>query len=269
MVIWLIRQCKTYSEASKLFSDPKNCQSCLTEVVKLIEESTHVKTNRAKCLCDCVIPNVITSEPILELEESQEIIEIPYSVFMKIVRNFDYGIVGSYHPRTGRIFLLEDEWCFSNLVHETLHSRSAFSKIEVPPKNLEFVYDGLTELLVGLVLRRKIPCCYSMWQFVNSCFLSPYEKYVRTWYYLTLKVDFKRIMSLYFNMKEDYPIQKLGELLQDLLDKEFENIFLGYDPKKRGLFDRFKDQLGKNFPMDFASFQNSQRRFKLDHLDHL
>ncbi|MCX6821465.1 MAG: hypothetical protein NTW30_01670 [Candidatus Aenigmarchaeota archaeon] len=186
---------------------------------------------------------------------------------MKIVRDFDYGIVGSYHPRTGRIFLLEGEWCFSNLVHETLHSRSAFSKTDPPPENLAFVYDGLTELLVGLVLRRKILRCYNIWQIVNSCFLSPYAKFVRPWYYLTLKVDFKPIMSLYFDVKEDYPLEKLGKLLQDLLGKEFENIFLDYDPKERGLFDRFKDQLGRIFPIDFASFQDSQRRFRLDHLD--
>jgi len=251
----LVRHCEKYPAASKFFSDPTDCQSSLLEAIKIIEEAINIKTSRAKSLCGCEVVNRINSKIMMKLEASQEIIEVKYDDFSRIIGYYEQGIAGSYHPKTGKIFLIEGEWCFSNLIHEALHSRSAFSKITPPQKNLEFVSDGLTELILGLVLKRSIPPCYEKWQIVNSCFLSPYEKFVKPWYYLTFKVDFKPIVLLYFDVKERNPLEKLGELLQELLGSEFKNIFLKYNPDERGLFDRFKDQLGRIFPVDFASFR--------------
>ena len=263
----MVRQCESYIEASKFFSNHTDCQSSLLEVVEFIEEAINTKTSRAKSLCDCEIEDKITSTPMMKLEASQEIVEISFDKFTRIIGRYEEGIVGSYHPKTGRIFLIKGKWCFSNLVHEALHSRSAFSKIDPPPTNLEFVSDGITELLVGLVLKRKMSTCYEKWQIVDSCFLSPYAKFVKPWYYLTLKVDFRPIISLYFDVGEQNPLERLGKLLRDLLSGKFENIFLNYDPDEKGLFNRFKDQLGRAFPIDFASFQDSQKRMELDHLE--
>ena len=266
-MIRLIRQCETYIEASKFLLKPTDCKSSLPEAIGFIEESTGIKTSRAKSLCDCEIKDNLTAKPMMELKASDEIIEISYAQLSRILRRYEEGIVGGYHPKTGRIFLVEGQWCFSNLVHEALHSRSVFSKRDPFPTNLEFVSDGLTELLVGLVLKKKIPPCYKKWQIANSCFLLPYAKFVRPWYYLTLRVDFKPIISLYFDVGEKTPLEKLGELLRDLLDSKFENVFLNYDPNEKGFFDRFKDQLGRVLGEDFASFLGSQKGMKLDHLN--
>jgi hypothetical protein len=264
----MLRQCQAYIEASKLFSDPADCKSSLTEVVEFIDESIHAKTSRAKSLSGCQIKDRTTSIPIMKLKSSQEIVEIPKEKFTRIIGYYEEEIAGSYHPKTGRIFLVEGKWCFSNLIHESLHSRSVFSKRDPPPKNLEFVSEGLTELLVGIVLKRKIPVCYEKWRIVNSCFLSPYEKFVKPWYYIMCKSDLAPIISLYFNVEEQNQLEKLGKLLQQLISSQFENVFLNYDPTERKLFDRFLDQLGKIFPTDFAEFQGSPlTKIKLDHLN--
>lgn len=268
-VIQMVHPCDVYIEASKFFSNPKDCESCHREAVEFIEEAINVKTSRVKSLKDCGIMDKRTSTLIMELRASQEVVELPFDELTKIIGYRKEGVVGSYHPKTGRIFLIEEEWCFSNLIHETLHSRSAFSKKDLAQSNLLFVSDGLTEFLVGLVLKRKISSCYKKWQIVNDCFLSPYEKWVKPWYYLTSKADFKPIISLYFDVKEQNPLEKLGKVLQELISGEFENIFLNYNPTERMLFDRFKDQLGKVYGKDFADFQDSQTKFLLDHLDNI
>ena len=209
-MIWLVHQCRAYAEASKLFSDCTCCQSSLLETVRFIEEAIDVKTSRAKPLCDCEVEDRITSTPMMKLKASQEIVEVSCTKFTRIIGYYEERIAGSYHPKTGRIFLIEGEWCFSNLIHETLHSRSSLSQRDPPPKNLLFVSEGLTELLVGLILKRNISPCYEKWQIVNSCFLSPYAKFVKPWLFLTYKVDLEPIISLYFNAREQNPLEQLG-----------------------------------------------------------
>lgn len=242
-------------------------QSKLDALVKAINEGLNVKTSRAKSSSDCVIYDPICAEPLITLKASEDAKEVTIDQFSKILGRFEEGISGSYCPKTGKIFLIKSEWCYCNLIHEALHSRSTFSKTYPPPKNLEFVYEGITELLVGLVLKRRLPECYRIWQLVDSCFLEPYAKFVKPWMFLTFKTDFDPIIILYFNLQEKDPYVKLGKLLQEFCDASFENVFLDYNPWDYSIFDRFLDELGELFPMDFAEFQRSPLvRVNLDHL---
>jgi len=232
----------------------------------LIEEGLNVRTTRAVPLQKCLIKDKITSRTIMELKPSEEIIEVSIDRFSKIIGFVEENIAGSYCTKTGRIFMIKKEWCFSNLIHEALHSRSSFSKMSPPPSNLQFVYDGLTELLTGVVLSRKIPDCYRKWQILNSCFLEPYLAFVKPWYYLTFKIDVSPIKSLYFNTKVKRPYEELGRLLEQLLESKFQNVFSNYRSDDYSISDRFNDQLAKIFPKDFAEFQMTPlTRIELDH----
>ena len=261
----MLRYCKAYTAASKLISGP-NVQSKLQSTVDVIEKALHLKTVRAKVLHDCEIKDFVTSRPIMSMKASEEVIEVPIDEFSNVIGYYDESIVSSYCTRTGRIFLVKGKWCFSNLIHEALHSRSVFSKEYPPPTNLKFISEGLTELLVGLVLMEKIPSCYEIWH-ANKCFSSDYIPFIKPWYYLTFKMDFNPIISLFFDTKEKKPYDKLGRTLQKQLDRKIQNVFRNYKAYGKLLFANFLDELGVIFPIDFAQFQSlSPTIFELDHL---
>jgi hypothetical protein len=193
----------------------------------------------------------------VKLEASDEVVELSLGEFCKIVGYNEEGVAGSYDPENGRIFLIKGQWCFSNLIHEILHSRSVFSRKEAPPSNIRFISEGLTELLVGIVLKKMAPKCYEKWKTVASCFLCAYEKFVKPWYYIASKADLTPIISMYFDVTEEKPIEKLGTLLQRSHDSKFEELFLSYDPHNMRLFPDFIDQLGAIYSPDFAEFQGT------------
>lgn len=265
--------CEAYIAASKLISGP-DVQSKLQCAVDIIEKALKLRTLRAKpscdaCMhasCDCEINNCITSRPIMNLTASQEVIEVPIDNFSKIIGCYDESIFSSYCTKTGKIFLVKENWCFSHLIHEALHSRSVFSKEYPPITHLRFISEGLTELLVGLVLMKRIPKCYNIWH-MNRCFASDYISYVKPWYYLTFKIDFSPIVSLYFDVKEKNPYEKIGKILQKQLDKKIGQVFHNYKKYGKLLLANFRDELGVIFPRDFAQFLSlSPTIFELDHL---
>jgi len=244
-----------------------NPQSKLDTVIKMIEKGLNAKTFRVKPPEEHAFYDPISSDELMILKASEDVREVRIDEFSKIMGNPEEGIAGSYCTKTGKIFLIKNEWCISNLIHEALHSRSTFSKISPPPKNLEFIYEGITELLVGLVLKRGLPRCCAVWQSIDSCFLEPYKKFVKSWLFLSSRIDFSPITTLFFDVQESEPYVRLGQLLQEFCDARIESLFRNYDPWDYRIFDRFLDELGESFPMDFAEFQRAPLvRVDLDHL---
>jgi hypothetical protein len=92
---------------------------------------------------------------------------------------------------------------------------------------------------------------------LDSCFLEPYLRFVKPWYYLTFHIDFSSIISFYFDMKQNEPYENLGILLESELHSGIGKLFSNHDPDDFSLFDRFTDELGTIFPTDFAEFQSS------------
>lgn len=257
--------CEVYVKASKLISG-SDVQSKLQSVINIIEEALELKTSRAKPAQDCEIQDFVTLRPIMNLKASEDVVEIPLDKLSKIVGYYDETICSSYCSKTGKIFLVAGKWCFSHLIHEALHSRSVFSQERFCEKSTRFVTEGLTELLVGLTLMEKIPDCYRVWC-TNSCFSSDYITFVKPWYYLTFKTDFVQLISLYFDIDQQNPFQKMGKILQNKVDKTIQYIFAKYQTYGTLFFAKFLDELGAIFPKDFAEFQSlSPIRFELDHL---
>ncbi|MGD0029476.1 MAG: hypothetical protein ABSC91_11115 [Candidatus Bathyarchaeia archaeon] len=237
--------------------------------VRLIDQAIGIATVPARTLIEYEVEDKLTKEPIMKIGASQKILEVSLDDFRRIgnLKRIDTGYAGAYHPKSGRIFLVKERWCYSNLIHETLHSRSAFSKDDVLKDNLKFIFEGLTEFLVGLVLKKKIPRCYEQWKVVNSCFLSSYSELVKPWYYISKNTDFEPIISLYFKVTEKYPLKKLGKTLQKSIGGEFENVFSDECIQKRAVFDKFKDALGEVYGKNFAEFQRSVlEEISLDHM---
>jgi hypothetical protein len=247
-------KCINNDNVLKRFSNPSNAQNDLKIAIELIEKTIGFKTTPTKTLKDFEIPDKLTNNPLLHLTSNQEILTINDVTFRKINGlNNEQSYAGAYHPNSGRIFLVEGSWCYSNLIHETLHSRSVFSNL-MPCDNLKFVFEGLTEFLVGVVLKIKISECFDLWRNVENCFLSPYLNYVKPWYYLSMKIDLTDIILLYFNTNEPYPYLKLGEILGKQTGHTFD-IF--DDLKKSSIFQIFKERLGNVYRKDFAAFQGS------------
>lgn len=253
----LVCQCDCYSDAEKLLGSNPEDPHCIKCVVKCIEDTFKIKTKRAKTLFDCELVEKTTSKKMMKLKACQEVVLLSVDEFSKIAGYSGLGIAGSYHDKTGRTLLIKGEWCFANLIHETLHSRSVFSK-KMASSNLDFISEGLTELLVGMVLRKKLPNCFNKWKTASSCFLEPYEKYVKPWYYLTYKKNFERIVNLYFNIDVKAPFDELCRLLFKIHDSDFKNLFNNYQTCNYAFFSSFLDSMGSAFPTDFAEFQGTR-----------
>jgi hypothetical protein len=196
---------------------------------------------------------------LLKMDTTEEIRVVPSYIFPKVIEDYEEGICGSYSVENKRIILNEGQWCFSTLIHETLHSRSVFSK-QIYSPNLQFVYEGITELLVGLTLKEKLPECYKQWQTIDNCFHNAYDTFVKPWYFLMHKIDFSPIIQLYFNLNDSHPLKQLGKILEKACNNGFAKLFGNYSPEKNKFFDDFRDVLGKAFPIEFATFFETDLR---------
>ncbi len=158
------------------------------------------------------------------------------------------GTKGTYHSSSGKIFLVEGKWCFSTFIHESLHSRSSLSTL---PDNFEFIYEGITEYLVGKILEYKFPGCFDEWCRINSCFSTAYIRYVKPWLYLDLKKLFEPIRDIYFDINDESPLEKIGTYLQEKLGGNFESIF-NYENMSMDAFDNFIIMLENSFGSTFS-----------------
>ena len=110
-----------------------------------------------------------------------------------------YRISSFYRPKCGKIFLKHDNWRLCNFIHESLHSVSSLSKESFVATNLEFVTEGLTELLTGYVIKSVFRKCYGYWRSIRPCFLVTYLDFVKIWFYLGTKIRFRKIVSVYLD----------------------------------------------------------------------
>jgi hypothetical protein len=223
--------------------------------IDLIEKAFHLKTKRAQFASVGQIIDPITKE-VLQTQSISEVIELDSDFFGHLVGIAEVDIAGYYDIQNGTIFLDNKKWCMDTLMHETLHSRSAFSKKPCYP-NFDFVIEGITELLVGLVFKRTLLDCYLVWQTIDNCFHNSYDEFVQPWHYLTYKINFDQIIELYFNQRINDPIQELGRILGKSCDKAFEKLFSNYSPTEATFREKFIDLMGKLYGSEFAEFMST------------
>jgi hypothetical protein len=222
--------------------------------IHFIEKTFRVKTNRANPCTSCRINDRLTSATLRELGEEEETLEVTENEYLKIHLSPSEGLIGYYDVDNARIFLINGKWCISHIIHETLHSRCVFCTKNVTPKGLILDIEGLNELLTGAILRAIAPRCYDWWCLKNKCFGEIYSEYLKTWHYLTFKMPFTSLISLYFDTQNKQPFLDLEMILENELGYSFKNIF---SPKQtyQAFFahDRFVDSLKKIFP-DFGAY---------------
>lgn len=225
--------------------------------VRSIEEEFVVQTNPANPCNDCLLHDRFTRNIIRSLTASEEIIEVSEIEFMRINGEHSEGTLAIYEPGIGRIMLIEERWCLSHIFHETLHSRSSFCVGGDTPQGLLYVIEGLTELLTGKVLKSKLTKCYEEWCILGQCFCNSYIDYLKPWYFLDSKRDISPVISLFFDIGERNPFQKLDEILEELLGDSYTSIFSFSQPYEAYLAnERFADTLSDIFD-DFTDFYQS------------
>jgi hypothetical protein len=235
--------------------------------LQFAEDIFNVKTARANPCNSCCIKEALTSKIIREVGANEETLEVSEIEYLQINNQYSGGIVGYYDPEYARIFLINGKWCISHIIHETLHSRCVFCVKGVTSPGLISVIEGLNELLTGVVMKSVIPKCYDFWKLKNHCFCEPYLDYLKTWYYLSFRIPFTAIVSLYFNMKEKNPIQELEKILTHETGYLFENIFVIKRPYESFLIQqKFVNFLENHFD-DFAEFYKTPlKRINLEHI---
>jgi hypothetical protein len=214
----LADRCNKYSSTRKIFSHPVDCTTDVAIALFLIEDTVGIKTIRAKTLKEYDIPDRLNARLFTRVSEHIEVILVSADDFKRIrgTQYVDHTVFSWYDTENGRIFLVNDLWCYSHLIHEVLHSRSSFSRDEFSQrKNLRFIYEGLTEFLVGVVLKSKLTDCYNDWRIVshrNPCLSSRYLEFIRPWQFLSWKLTFKEIIDVYFNVSLCNPFESLDQV---------------------------------------------------------
>ncbi|MCL2134824.1 MAG: hypothetical protein FWH37_04620 [Candidatus Bathyarchaeota archaeon] len=129
----------------------------------------------------------------------------------------------------------------------------------VSGKNLRFIFEGLTEFLVGLVLKNTLVECYKVWQVVNprkSCLSSLYLDYVNVWLFLSKKINFKEIIPIYFDVSLNDPLKSLDQALNSEIGTSY-NMSFKEKMDKQTIFHDFIDALTVVYCDEFVEFQKS------------
>ena len=128
---------------------------------------------------------------------SRRIYEVSKSIWS---HNFPYRrqARGLHRLSLGKIFLHEDKWCRKTLIHEALHSLSAFN-IRTDLRRYRFLNEGITEFLTGYILFQKYPRCYQAWRQERypECKVS-YKRQARLWCVFCNFVSLKEVVRIYF-----------------------------------------------------------------------
>jgi len=124
-----------------------------------------------------------------------------------------------------------------------------------------FIFEGLTEFLVGCVLKNTLAECYKEWQIVDAefCFASSYTRFVKPWLFLSKKIgaqNFNEIIKIYFDIYSDNPLESMDQVLRAKIGPKYD---LSFKEKMchSSLFDDFKDTLGTIYGKEFTDFQRT------------
>lgn len=239
-----------------LYSKFQNLENMYDFVVKVIEKSLNQQTKMTNDTIRFPIRDKITDEIFHTSPSTERIIQISPDMWTRIMGYRGYFISSFYLPKCGKIFLKQDNWCLCNLIHESLHGVSSLSKESFAATNLEFVTEGLTELLTGYVIKSSFRKCYGYWRSIGPCFLVAYLDFVKIWFYLGKKIRFRKIVSVYL----DADLRRPFYAIVDVLRSEGVNIRNVFHPYARYLDieSRFKDELSKVFGSDFAEYMDTR-----------
>lgn len=247
------------STRDHLFFVCKDIEGILDYLVGVIDKSAQRNTTRVNEILECEVRSCHTGELVLKTSSTERIIELTRSDWRNVFGQNRLGVVALYLPRDGKIYLHKDEWCLCNILHEILHSRSVFSKKNGPHINLKFVYEGITELLTGWILRSHFKECFESWSKTTTCFLKLYERWVKIWNYFSSKVGIEKIADIYFDTHHKEPLKNI---LQLAIKKGYnmKNVFTPYNPNIN-LESRFTNELSNAFGTDFDEYLASDLTF--------
>lgn len=98
-----------------------------------------------------------------------------------------------------KILLKRNNWCRETILHEALHRFSIFCSDFDLRRRFPVLENGITEFLVGFILFKKYPYCYSSWisNSFRECSMT-YSRSVRRFYAFCNFVSVKSLVALYF-----------------------------------------------------------------------
>jgi len=234
----------------------KSFEEIFDSVVGMIDEASRRKTTQANPTLEHDLRCCQTSETLRKSYSDEHVTEIPHGDWTRIFGYSRYYYPSLYWPLDGRIYLQKNRWCFSNLLHETLHSRSAFSKKNGPCLNLYFLYEGLTELITGWILQLKLNECFGSWSAMKTCFLRSYAKWAKMWNYFSWKMGIEEVIGIYLNCSLTDPFQALVSL-GNAKGYTIKNVFRPYD-SAANLESAFRNELSNAFGSDFDEYMHGQ-----------
>jgi len=156
-------------------------QSPCTSAVMSIRTRTHLGTETRY---------LSSATRIIELGEQDWYLAVP--------RRW-HNARGIQFPLYDKILLKRNNWCLETMLHEALHRFSIFSSDFDLRRRFSVLEDGMTEFLVGFILFKKYPYCYSNWilRSFRECSMT-YARSVGRFYAFCNFVDVKSIIALYF-----------------------------------------------------------------------
>ena len=194
------------------------------------------------------IRDILTNEIVKEVHEKDQIMIIESEVWDSIIN--DSNMISAYDLRLHIILLENDNWCMAQLLHETLHSISAFSQIPDISIKHEYIYEGLTELLTAYLINMEYPEKYNYYRDLlnNRCNNDYYIDYFKCWYYISsYMIDIDEIINMYFINNPENPFKTIVNIIKE---KTGENIVLND-------FYNFKQKISNILGNDFIHFMSS------------
>lgn len=188
-------QCIHGTKFLKQTRAPNQLEASLNRVVSDVKKLLF--PNALKVNPSCPVTLTAGVGIAIPIPSPTRIYEVPKSIWSNNFPNWSHAR-GLHRSSFGKIFLHEDKWCRETLIHEALHSLSAFN-VRTDLRRYRFLNEGITEFLTGYILFRKYPKCYQAWKQERypECRVT-YKRQVRLWCAFCNFVSLKEVVRIYF-----------------------------------------------------------------------
>lgn len=174
---------------------PNKLRGCLNQAISDIKDFLFRNARHVNPSIRCSIN--VGGGIRIPLPASTRISEVPKSIWLNAFPN-KRSARGLHLPSFGKILLHQHNWCRKTLIHEALHSLSAFN-VRSDLRPYIFLREGITEFFTGYVLFRKYSKCYQAWKHETypECKIT-YKRQARLWCAFCNFISTKEVVKIYF-----------------------------------------------------------------------
>jgi len=199
----------------------------------------------------------------LRVDSSHRVIELEEEDLLEL-EGYRYppgSLRGVYKPDYGKVVLNKRLWCIETIFHELLHSTSVTSLNNLLYAQYREIFEGLTELFSGYLMKHVAPSCYeACWRRdkKSRCYCT-YQRDVKIWLGLCHFIPLEYTYPLYFKTDDRRWVEKWYEFIGRIHDFGFPRFGNIIDDDGKPKWLSLHQECAKNFGREYMDIYNDIR----------